>query len=66
MKAKQIKSMSVEDIKVKILELRKEMIKYNTQIAAGTSLKSPALVRNTKRTIARLLHELKNKEGLNG
>jgi len=62
MKAKQIRSMSKEDIESKIFELRKEMIKHNTQIAAGTSLKSPALVRNTKRTIARLLQELNNKE----
>jgi ribosomal protein L29 len=66
MKAKQIKEMSKEDIKVKLLELRKEQIKLNTQISSGTSLKSPALVKKTKKTIARLLHELKKKEGVNG
>ncbi len=62
MKAKQVKALSIEDIKTKLTELRKEMVKYNTQIAAGTSIKSPALVRNTKRTIARLTQELENKE----
>jgi ribosomal protein L29 len=62
MKAKQIKSMSKDELQKKLLELRMEMIKYNSQIAAGTSIKSPALVRNTKKIIARLIQEIKNKE----
>ncbi|MFT4297616.1 MAG: 50S ribosomal protein L29 [Candidatus Woesearchaeota archaeon] len=62
MKPKQIRAMSSEEISNKLVELRKEMVKYGAQIAAGTSIKSPALVRNTKKTIARLNQELKNKE----
>lgn len=62
MEIKQIKAMTAEEIKSKIDELRKEMIKHNTQISSGASIKSPGLVRNTKRTIAKLLQELKNKE----
>ena len=63
MKAKQVRAMTKEDIVSKISELRKELIKLNTQISSGTNIKNPAMVKNTKRTVARLLHELKNKEG---
>lgn len=63
MKAKQVRAMTREDIASKIFELRKELIKLNTQISSGTNIKNPAMVKNTRRTIARLLHESKNKEG---
>ena len=62
MKAKQISSMSVKELEDKLLELKKEMIKYRTQISAGTSIKSPAMVSTTKRTIARLMHALSTRE----
>ena len=59
MKSKQIKSMSQEDIRSKLQELRKEQIKLNAQKLSGTTMKDPAMVRKTKKTIARLLQQLK-------
>ena len=64
MKSKQIRAMTKKDIELKLVEFRKERIKLNTQISSGTNIKNPAMVKNTKRTIARLLQELKNKEEL--
>ncbi len=49
-----------EEMKVQLEELQKELIKLNTQVATGTTLKNPGKVRKTKRTIARLLTKLKN------
>lgn len=62
MKSKEIKNMSKEEIQAKVTELRKEMIKYNSQIASGSQIKSPSLIRETKKSIARLLHALGTKE----
>ena len=61
MKSKDIKSMSKEKIESQLLELRRELIKLNTQVATGTTLKNPGQVRNIKKNIARLLTELKTK-----
>lgn len=49
-----------EEMKLQLIELEKELIKLNTQVATGTTLKNPGQVRKTKRTIARLLTKLKN------
>lgn len=49
-----------EEMKVQLDELQRELIKLNTQVATGTTLKNPGKVRKTKRTIARLLTKLKN------
>ena len=51
MKIKDLRSMSKEDL----IELRKELIKHNAQIATGTTPKSPGQVKQTKKTIARIL-----------
>lgn len=50
-----IKSMGIKELKDKIAELRKELIKENAQVARGTSLKSPGQMRLYKRSIARML-----------
>ena len=59
MKTKDIKSMSKEKIESQLLELRRELIKLNTQVATGTTLKNPGQVKNIKKNIARLLTQLK-------
>ena len=61
-KTKDLRSMSREDLNSKLIELRKELIKHNAQIATGTTPKSPGQLRTTKRTIARLLTIIKEKE----
>ncbi len=59
MKKKDIKSMSKDKIESQLLELRRELIKLNTQVATGTTLKNPGQVKNIKKNIARLLTQLK-------
>lgn len=66
MKIKELKSMSEEDLKEKLGELKKELMKENAQIAAGTVPKSPGKVRTMKKTIAKItmLLESKSNKGL--
>ena len=59
---KDIKSMGADEIDAKVSELRKEVVKQNAQIATGTTPKSPGKLKETKKTIARLLTEKNNKE----
>ena len=47
--------MSKEDLQVKLEELKKELIKINTQISTGTTPKSPGQVKQIKKNIARIL-----------
>lgn len=47
--------MSDEDLRSKLLELRKEMVKHNAQISTGTTPKSPGQVKQVKKTIAKIL-----------
>jgi len=63
LKIKEIESMSTEELKIKLEELKKEMIKHNAQIATGTNPKSPGQVRVIKKTVARILTVLKTKGG---
>ena len=55
MKTKDLRSMSPADLKSKLIELRKELIKHNAQIATGTTPKSPGQVRDIKKTIAKIM-----------
>ena len=55
MKTKDLRSMSKDDMKSKLIELRKELIKHNAQIATGTTPKSPGQVRELKKTIAKIM-----------
>lgn len=55
MKAKELKVMSEIDLENKSIELKKELMKVNSQIAIGTLPKSPGKVKEMKRTIAQIL-----------
>jgi large subunit ribosomal protein L29 len=61
-KKKDLKNLSPDDLKNRLNELKKEMVKYNAQIAIGTIPKSPGQVRQTKKTIAKIETELKERE----
>ena len=61
MKNKELKSKTKKELETQLLELRKELIKLNTQVATGTALKSPGQVSKIKKSIARLLTELRQK-----
>lgn len=61
MKTKELKSKSNEELQTQLGELKKELIKLNTQVATGTTLKSPGQVKKVKKNIARLLTQLHQK-----
>lgn len=62
MKIKDLRSMSDDELKSKFIELKKELIKSNAQIATGTTPKSPGQVKQTKRLIAKILTLQKEKQ----
>lgn len=63
MKTKELKAMNEPDLENKITELKKELMKINSQIATGTVPKSPGKVREMKRAVARILTLKKQKGG---
>jgi large subunit ribosomal protein L29 len=60
---KELKALSEGQLKDRLSELEMEMIKHNAQVATGSTPKSPGLIRQTKRNIARILTILHEKEG---
>ncbi|NQU79835.1 50S ribosomal protein L29 [Candidatus Woesearchaeota archaeon] len=54
--------MSEQEIKAKVIELRKELIKLNAQAATGTTPRNPRQIKTTKKNIARLLTAMTAKE----
>ena len=56
MKVKELRVMNDHDLDMKMLELKKELMKVNSQIAIGTVPKSPGKIKEMKRTIAKILH----------
>ena len=63
MKAKELRAMNDSDLDSKIVELKKELMKVNAQIALGTVPKSPGKVKDMKRTIAQILTIKQQKGG---
>ena len=55
MRAKELRAINELDLENKIIELKKELMKINSQIAIGTVPKSPGKVKEMKRTIAKIL-----------
>lgn len=54
-KVEELKKLSSEDINKRLEELRKILMKANTQISTGTPPENPGQVRAIKRNIARLI-----------
>ena len=52
---KEIRTLGEDALKSRIVELRKELMKYNAQVAIGTIPKNPGAIRKSKRMIARIL-----------
>ena len=55
MKTKELKILNESELENKSLELKKELMKINSQIAIGTLPKSPGKIKEMKRTIAKIL-----------
>ena len=64
MKAKELKVLNELELESKTVELKKELMKLNSQIAIGTIPKNPGKVREIKKTIAKIL-TIKNEKTLN-
>jgi large subunit ribosomal protein L29 len=62
MKVAEIRELSEEEIKEKLMQLRTELAKERTTIASGTRPEKPAKVRQLRRDIARMLTILREKE----
>lgn len=54
MKFKELKTLPRQELEDKKLELYKELIKENAQIATGTTPKNPGKITLKKKTIARI------------
>ena len=54
-----------EELKSKLIELRKELMKLNSQKSSGTSPENPGNIRKLKREIARTLTFLNQHESHN-
>jgi len=59
---KELRELSVEEMKNKLKELKKELLKMNVQLSTGANTSSPGKVRQTKKNIARIFTLLKEKE----
>ncbi len=59
MKNKDLIAKSKDELNLQLFELRKELIKLNTQVATGTNLKNPGQIKKIKKNIARILTILK-------
>lgn len=55
MRLREIRSMTSEERKKKLTELRTELMKLRTMVKAGGSIENPARAREIRRTIARIL-----------
>jgi len=62
MKIRELRSLSNDELKSKLVELRKELMKENAQVATGTVPKSPGKLKLIKKNIARIITILAEKE----
>ncbi|MEA3378726.1 MAG: 50S ribosomal protein L29 [Nanoarchaeota archaeon] len=53
-KTREFLNMSEKDLKNKILELNKELLKMNAQRSTGTALENPGKIKLVRKTIARI------------
>jgi large subunit ribosomal protein L29 len=56
-----MKEMSNDDLAKRLSELRLELAKEKSQIAIGGSASNPGRIKETKKTIARILTETKRR-----
>lgn len=61
---KELENLSAEELQKRLLEIRKELLKFSVQVATGTTGTNVGKIRNAKKNIARLLTLLQRKEVL--
>ena len=61
-RSSEITGLEDTELRKRLNDLRRELIKFNAQVATGTVPKSPGLIRKTKRTVARILTAMRQRE----
>lgn len=61
MKTKDLAKATEKELKSKLEDLKKELVKLNAQRSTGTAMENPKKIRVVRRTIARINTILKNK-----
>ncbi len=54
MKKKDLKKINPAELRKRIEELKKELMKYNSQVSTGAPSENPGKIRAVKKTIARI------------
>ena len=62
MKFKELKSMGNDELREKLRELEMELIKSNAQVATGTVPKSPGKIKQTKKSMAKIISIIESAE----
>ncbi|HLC50034.1 MAG TPA: 50S ribosomal protein L29 [Candidatus Nanoarchaeia archaeon] len=62
MKIKELRTLNDQAVEAKLLDLKKDLMKINSQIAIGTVPKTPSRVKEIKKTIAQIHTIRKEKE----
>jgi len=55
MRMKEIREMSTEEQKKRIMELQTELVRQRTMVKAGGAIENPSRIRELRKTIARIL-----------
>ena len=58
MKQEELKKLTEKELNEKLRELKIQLIKERAQAARGTQTKNPMLIKNTRKTIARIMQLL--------
>lgn len=65
MKVKELRKMDSKNMESKIVELNKDLMKLNSQVATGTTPENPGRIRAIKKTLARIYTIQNEKKGVN-
>jgi ribosomal protein L29 len=63
MKIRDLKLLNEKEIEEKTIELQKELMKLEGQVAVGTAIKNSSQIKNIKKTIAKI-YTLKKQRGI--
>ena len=59
---KDLRALSSEELNNRLLEFRKELLKLSVEVASGANPSSPGKIKQVKKSVARVLTLLKEKE----
>ncbi|HLP79525.1 MAG TPA: 50S ribosomal protein L29 [Acidobacteriota bacterium] len=62
MNAKELKQMQTPQLKEKLVQLRTDLVKLNGSVATGAAPKNAGQIRTMRKSIARILTELRTRE----